>query len=167
MLLRKLVMMRPWDLELRYQLGAAMWTHRRDYLYLVPAGIGIVLLLGLATARYMLMLDHPEHVADVVSCLDEARFGIVTSNITDANGAPFEKTVPHAVVPVKTRDDGLAQLAGVLAMLPLLLVIIYLFRDSLHAGVPYGRHFDQQRLLVASGEKAIVLKPLPGLSAAW
>ncbi len=23
----------------------------------------------------------------------------------------------------------------------------YLFRDSLHAGVPYGRHFDQQRLL--------------------
>jgi len=23
----------------------------------------------------------------------------------------------------------------------------YLYRDSLHAGVPYGRHFDQQRLL--------------------
>ncbi|HID76091.1 MAG TPA: HD domain-containing protein [Planctomycetaceae bacterium] len=23
----------------------------------------------------------------------------------------------------------------------------YLFRDSLHAGVPYGRHFDQQRLI--------------------
>ena len=23
----------------------------------------------------------------------------------------------------------------------------YLFRDSLHAGVPYGRHFDQQRLM--------------------
>jgi HD superfamily phosphohydrolase len=23
----------------------------------------------------------------------------------------------------------------------------YLFRDSLHAGVPYGRHFDQERLL--------------------
>ena len=23
----------------------------------------------------------------------------------------------------------------------------YLHRDSLHAGVPYGRHFDQQRLL--------------------
>ena len=23
----------------------------------------------------------------------------------------------------------------------------YLHRDSLHAGVPYGRHFDQQRLI--------------------
>ena len=23
----------------------------------------------------------------------------------------------------------------------------YLFRDSLHAGVPYGRNFDQQRLI--------------------
>jgi arabinogalactan oligomer/maltooligosaccharide transport system permease protein len=31
----------------RVQLGAAMWAHRRDYLYLVPAGIGIVLLLVL------------------------------------------------------------------------------------------------------------------------
>jgi hypothetical protein len=25
----------------------------------------------------------------------------------------------------------------------------YLARDSLHAGVPYGRHFDQDRLLAS------------------
>ena len=25
----------------------------------------------------------------------------------------------------------------------------YLMRDSLHAGVPYGRHFDQDRLLAS------------------
>ena len=34
--------------------------------------------------------------------LAEARFRIVASNVTDANGALFENTVAHAVVPVKT-----------------------------------------------------------------
>ena len=34
--------------------------------------------------------------------LAEARFGIVVSNVTDANGARFEKTVPHAILPIKT-----------------------------------------------------------------
>lgn len=34
--------------------------------------------------------------------LAESRFGIVTTNVTDANGALFPRTVPHAVVPVKT-----------------------------------------------------------------
>ena len=34
--------------------------------------------------------------------LTEANFGVIASNVTDANGMLFDKTVPHAVVPVKT-----------------------------------------------------------------
>ena len=34
--------------------------------------------------------------------LAESKFGIVASNVTDAAGAPFPGTVPHAVVPIRT-----------------------------------------------------------------
>lgn len=45
------------------------------------------------------------------------------------------------------RDRGSKILASILSGPIDIDKMDYLFRDSLHAGVPYGRHFDQQRLI--------------------
>ncbi|MHC4177360.1 MAG: HD domain-containing protein [Planctomycetota bacterium] len=52
-----------------------------------------------------------------------------------------------ALLSEKPRDAGWRILASMLSGPIDIDKMDYLFRDSLHAGVPYGRHFDQQRLL--------------------
>jgi HD superfamily phosphohydrolase len=52
-----------------------------------------------------------------------------------------------ALLSEKPRDAGGRLLASMLSGPIDIDKMDYLFRDSLHAGVPYGRHFDQQRLL--------------------
>ncbi|MGA2621803.1 MAG: HD domain-containing protein [Thermoguttaceae bacterium] len=52
-----------------------------------------------------------------------------------------------ALLSAKPRDPAARILASMLSGPIDIDKMDYLFRDSLHAGVPYGRHFDQQRLL--------------------
>jgi len=52
-----------------------------------------------------------------------------------------------AILSEKPRDAAGKILASILSGPIDIDKMDYLFRDSLHAGVPYGRHFDQQRLL--------------------
>ena len=52
-----------------------------------------------------------------------------------------------ALLSGKPRDAGRRILASMLSGPIDIDKMDYLFRDSLHAGVPYGRHFDQQRLI--------------------
>jgi uncharacterized protein len=52
-----------------------------------------------------------------------------------------------ALLSEEPRDPGLRLLASVLSGPLDIDKLDYLFRDSLHAGVPYGRHFDQPRLI--------------------
>ena len=52
-----------------------------------------------------------------------------------------------ALLSEKPRDAAARVLASMLSGPIDIDKMDYLFRDSLHAGVPYGRHFDQQRLL--------------------
>ena len=52
-----------------------------------------------------------------------------------------------ALLSEKPRDATTRILAGMLSGPIDIDKVDYLYRDSLHAGVPYGRHFDQQRLL--------------------
>ncbi len=52
-----------------------------------------------------------------------------------------------ALLSEKPRDPGSRLLGSMLAGPIDVDKIDYLFRDSLHAGVPYGRHFDQPRLI--------------------
>ena len=52
-----------------------------------------------------------------------------------------------ALLSEKPRDTPTRILASMLSGPIDIDKVDYLFRDSLHAGVPYGRHFDQQRLL--------------------
>ncbi|MCC6124905.1 MAG: HD domain-containing protein [Pirellulales bacterium] len=52
-----------------------------------------------------------------------------------------------ALLSEKPRDDAGKILAGLISGPIDIDKMDYLYRDSLHAGVPYGRHFDQQRLL--------------------
>jgi HD superfamily phosphohydrolase len=57
---------------------------------------------------------------------------------------------PHDVVSLLCEDPGSATSRILASMLSGPIDIDkmdYLFRDSLHAGVPYGRHFDQPRLI--------------------
>jgi uncharacterized protein len=52
-----------------------------------------------------------------------------------------------ALLSEKPRDAASRILAGMISGPIDIDKMDYLYRDSLHAGVPYGRHFDQQRLL--------------------
>ncbi len=52
-----------------------------------------------------------------------------------------------ALLSEKPRDAATRILASMLSGPIDIDKVDYLYRDSLHAGVPYGRHFDQQRLL--------------------
>lgn len=52
-----------------------------------------------------------------------------------------------ALLSEKPRDDAGKILASMISGPIDIDKMDYLYRDSLHAGVPYGRHFDQQRLL--------------------
>ena len=52
-----------------------------------------------------------------------------------------------ALLSEKPRDTAARILASMLSGPIDIDKMDYLYRDSLHAGVPYGRHFDQQRLL--------------------
>jgi HD superfamily phosphohydrolase len=52
-----------------------------------------------------------------------------------------------ALLSEKPRDDAAKILASMISGPIDIDKMDYLYRDSLHAGVPYGRHFDQQRLL--------------------
>jgi uncharacterized protein len=52
-----------------------------------------------------------------------------------------------ALLSEKPRDDAGKILASIISGPIDIDKMDYLYRDSLHAGVPYGRHFDQQRLL--------------------
>ena len=52
-----------------------------------------------------------------------------------------------ALLSEKPRTAGAKILAGILSGPIDIDKMDYLYRDSLHSGVPYGRHFDQQRLL--------------------
>jgi HD superfamily phosphohydrolase len=52
-----------------------------------------------------------------------------------------------ALLSEKPRDDSSKILASMISGPIDIDKMDYLYRDSLHAGVPYGRHFDQQRLL--------------------
>ena len=52
-----------------------------------------------------------------------------------------------ALMSEKPRDPAGRILAGILSGPIDIDKMDYLFRDSLHAGVPYGRHFDQERLI--------------------
>jgi HD superfamily phosphohydrolase len=52
-----------------------------------------------------------------------------------------------ALLSEKPRDTATRILASMLSGPIDIDKVDYLYRDSLHAGVPYGRHFDQQRLL--------------------
>ena len=52
-----------------------------------------------------------------------------------------------ALLSEKPRDQAARILASMLSGPIDIDKMDYLYRDSLHAGVPYGRHFDQQRLL--------------------
>jgi HD superfamily phosphohydrolase len=52
-----------------------------------------------------------------------------------------------ALLSEKPRDDSSKILASMISGPIDIDKMDYLYRDSIHAGVPYGRHFDQQRLL--------------------
>ncbi len=84
----------------------------------------------------------PNHELFANSFLLESEIGDVLRNEWRLN--------PRDVVALMSeepRDPGLRLLASVLSGPLDIDKLDYLFRDSLHAGVPYGRHFDQPRLI--------------------
>jgi HD superfamily phosphohydrolase len=89
------------------------------------------------------------HVARVPSHELFANSFLLEGEIGDALaqdwGIPPREVV--AVLSEKPRDAAGRILASMLSGPIDIDKMDYLFRDSLHAGVPYGRHFDQQRLL--------------------
>ena len=68
------------------------------------AGRQMVAVLNVLGVDWAVLGNHEFDVGERAfrARLAETTFGIVASNVTDATGAPFEKTVPHAVIPVKT-----------------------------------------------------------------
>ena len=84
----------------------------------------------------------PSHELFANSFLLEGEIGDVLRH--DWNVQPREVV---ALLSEKPRDAASRILASMLSGPIDIDKMDYLFRDSLHAGVPYGRHFDQQRLL--------------------
>ncbi|MGA2254489.1 MAG: HD domain-containing protein [Thermoguttaceae bacterium] len=84
----------------------------------------------------------PSHELFANSFLLEGEIGDVLRH--DWNVQPREVV---ALLSEKPRDVASRILASMLSGPIDIDKMDYLFRDSLHAGVPYGRHFDQQRLL--------------------
>ena len=84
----------------------------------------------------------PSHELFANSFLLEGEIGDVLRH--DWNVQPREVV---ALLSDKPRDAASRILASMLSGPIDIDKMDYLFRDSLHAGVPYGRHFDQQRLL--------------------
>jgi uncharacterized protein len=84
----------------------------------------------------------PSHELFANSFLLEGEIGDVLRH--DWNVQPREVV---ALLSEKPRDTASRILASMLSGPIDIDKMDYLFRDSLHAGVPYGRHFDQERLL--------------------
>ncbi len=84
----------------------------------------------------------PSHELFANSFLLEGEIGDVLRH--DWNVQPRDVV---ALLSEKPRDTAARILASMLSGPIDIDKMDYLFRDSLHAGVPYGRHFDQQRLL--------------------
>ena len=84
----------------------------------------------------------PSHELFANSFLLEGEIGDVLRH--DWNVQPRDVV---ALLSEKPRDAASRILASMLSGPIDIDKMDYLFRDSLHAGVPYGRHFDQERLL--------------------
>ena len=84
----------------------------------------------------------PSHELFANSFLLEGEIGDVLRH--DWNVQPRDVV---ALLSEKPRDAASRILASLLSGPIDIDKMDYLFRDSLHAGVPYGRHFDQERLL--------------------
>jgi 5'-nucleotidase/UDP-sugar diphosphatase len=69
------------------------------------AGRQMVDVLNAAGLQFATLGNHEFDVTETAfrARLDEARFQVIVSNVTDAQGQPFPKTVPGVVVPVTTQ----------------------------------------------------------------
>jgi len=73
------------------------------------AGRQMVDVLNATGLQYATLGNHEFDVAEAAfrARLAEARFQVIVSNVTDAQGQPFPKTVPGVVVPVTTQGRSL------------------------------------------------------------
>ncbi|GAB4131457.1 MAG: HD domain-containing protein [Thermogutta sp.] len=85
----------------------------------------------------------PRHEMFVSSFLLESEIGDILRNEWNIN----PRDVVHLLHGGSSQEPGERLLAGILSGPIDIDKMDYLYRDSVHAGVPYGRNFDQQRLV--------------------